>query len=440
MSLFRREQRSFIGDGTYNPFERPSMPLASLALDGILGSGVNNDSGESVDPLLGLGVPTAYRCVSIIATTVASCMVEELDRDGVATPWRDYQNLVSYTPYEITELIVTHMAAWGNFYAFKVMQNGRLIDLQPIFPANVDVIRVKGVKTFRVRRKTGENGTNPAPGSPPSGPGYDDYHEDKIFHVPFLGFDGLKGMSPIMLAAQTFGTSLAADRLAARFHSRGQQLGGIVKVKVPLANQSQADAIKMSWRSSHSGVRNAGDVAVLDSETDFQPITINPNELQLIEGRNWQAQEVARIYGVPLTMLSSATTGYGDAIETNQVGFVTYTLRGYTDRIEQRFSREFMPRGRTAKFDLDGLMRGSMSERYAAYNGAIAAGWLLRSEARKAESMTEVDGMDEPFTPQMVNGIPSNPPLTLDSADEAAKPAQEPLADASDDKQDGDTE
>jgi HK97 family phage portal protein len=366
------------GGGTFNPFDRPTMPLASVALDGALGT------GGGVDPLSGLGIPTAYRCVSLIANVIASCVLESIDRNGDASPWADWQNLVSYTPYEITELLTVHMAGWGNFYAFPVLGQGsvtRLLDLQPIFPGSVDVLRIDGKKTFRI--------TTPTTGwlQPSSASSYRDYTEDQVFHIPFLGYDGLKGMSPIEWNAQTFATTIGANTLAERFMQNGQQLGGVLQVKAPLADQGQADAIKDAWQRSHGGAGNTGTVAVLDAETSFTPVTINPDNLQLIEGRTWQAQEVARIYGVPLTMLSFDSTGYGDAIETQQEGFVTYTVRQYTDRAEQRLARWFMPRGKALQFDLDGLMRGSTKERYDQYQSAINAGWMLRSEARDAEKM-----------------------------------------------------
>jgi HK97 family phage portal protein len=439
MSLFRGERRNFSGAPDYNPFERPSMPLQSLALDGILGSGQNNDSGETVDPLRGLGIPTAYRCVSIISTVVASCALEEIDKNGAATTWTDWLNLQSYTPFEMTEIIVTHLAGWGNFFAFKVTRGLTLLDLQPIFPGNVHVLRINGVKTYRVRKQTDVQG-NGAWWETGSGQ-YTDYTDDEVFHIPFLGYDGLQGMSPIMANAQTFGTTIAADRLAARFHSRGQQLGGIVKVKAPLASQSQADAIKLRWRSSHGGTRNSGDVAVLDAETDFQNVTINPNELQLIEARGWQMQEVARVYGVPLTMLSSESTGYGDAIETQQIGFVAYTLKGYTTRTEQRLARDFTPRGRTLYFNLDNAVRGTLLERFQAYNEGIAGGWLVRSEARGKENMTELPakfGLDEPLIPQSLNGQIVMPNLATAEQNAAEAAAQAP-SNGSDSPQD-DTE
>jgi phage portal protein BeeE len=252
------QKRAFYGDPTYNPFENPSMPLSSVALDGILGGGGYNDSGERVDPVSGMAIPTAYRCIAILSTVVASCTLEEITKNtGDAVTWEVLENLISYTPFEIKEIITAHIAGWGNFFGFKVLQGSTLVDVKPIFPGNVSVLRIKGVKTFRVRN---DPNSTPNPGTPngTSSTDYPDGPDCPIFHIPGFGFDGLQGVSPIIMASQTFGTAVAADRLAARFFSSGQQLGGILKVKVPLASQGQADAMKHQWAVSHGGVGNAG--------------------------------------------------------------------------------------------------------------------------------------------------------------------------------------
>lgn len=413
MSMFQKRS-GFYGDPAFNPFERPSMPLASLALDGVLGGGQNNDSGEQVDPLRGLGVPTAYRCINIIATLIATCPVEEIQRStGDADVWDVLEGLLSYTAFEIKEIVGAHVAGWGNFYARKVEVNGSLIDLKPIFPGKVEVLRIKGRKTFRIKN---QNDPTEAEPNTAQDAGYTDYTDGPgcpIFHIPGFGFDGLKGVSPIVIAAQTFGTTLAADRLAARFYSKGQQLGGVLKVKVPLADQEQADAMKYQWQVSHGGVSNAGGIAILDSETDFQPITIAPEALQFLQSRQWQAEEIAKMFGIPAFMVSETTT-WGTGIEQQWQGFVTMTLRGYTDRIEQRLTREFAKRGKLLEFDLDSLMRGSMMERFQAYGQAIGWGWMLRSEVRKKERMKALPpkfGLDQPLTPQVMNGALADGPM-----------------------------
>lgn len=406
MTLFNK--RSFYGDPTYNPFERPSMPLASLALDGILGNGTT-DAGVTVDPLKGLAIPTAFRCIGIISTVFAECTVEVISKSGDAERWEILDNLVSYTAFEILEIIAAHIAGWGNFCGRKIILNGRLVDLQPIFPGDVAIIRKRGKKIFRINLRDDDGKPVMSPSQPNLGM-YEDLTEQDVFHIPGFGYDGLKGVSPILMSGQMFGTTIAADRLAGRFYSSGQQLGGVISVKVPLANKSQADAIKHQWQSSHGGVSNAGTVAVLDSETSFTPITINPDALQFLESRQWQASEVAKMFGIPPFMISEQTT-WGTGIEQQWQGFVTMTLRSYTDRTEQRFTREFLPRGKLAEFDLDRLMRGSMAERYAAYGQGIGWGWMTRNEARRKERMKTLPGLDAPLEPTTMNGALADGPM-----------------------------
>jgi HK97 family phage portal protein len=411
MTFFKR---AFYGDPAYNPFERPSMPLASLALDGVLGSGQNNDSGESVDTETGLGaIPTAYRCIRILSTVVASLTLEEIQKNGDSQRWTVLDNLATYTSYEILRTLTTRLAGWGNFYARKTVVNGRLVDLTPYKNEDVRVIRKRGVKTFRILNRDDDGNLVKAADGKPSYTDIPDEPGGPVFHVPGFGFDGLQGVPPVLVASQTFGTALAADRLAARFYSRGQQLGGIVKVKVPLAKQSQADAIKMAWRNSHGGVANAGDVAVMDSETEFQPITIAPEALQFLQSRQWQATEVARMFGVPPHLIGELekSTSWGAGIEQQNIGFVAYTIRDYTDPIEQRFTREFSPRGRLLEFDLDRLLRGSTVERFQAYGQAIGWGWMTRNEARLKERMKALPGLDEPLMPSAMNGALADGPL-----------------------------
>ena len=456
MSLLR-SQRDFYGDPTYNPFERPSMPLASLALDGVLGGNSGGDSGEQVDPLKGFAIPTAFRCIAIIATVIASLPIEEIDDETQdAEVWTLFKNLTSYTAFEIKEIMGAHLAGWGNFFARKVYstipaRSKTLTDLVPIYPGDVKVIRVKGVKTYRIKKRNedGSLAVGAASADGQANPVYDDIPagpDCPIFHVAGMGYDGLQGVCPILLAGQTFGTTIAADRLAARFYSRGQQLGGILKVKVPLTKQGQADAMKQSWRNSHGGVQNAGDVAVLDSETDFQAITIAPEALQFLQSRQWQATEVARMWGVPPHLIGELvkSTSWGAGIEQQNIGFVTYTIRGYTDRIEQRCEREFGLVGKTYEFDLDRMLRGSMMERFQAYGQAIGWGWMLRSEARLNERMKALDpkfGLDTPLTPAAMNGALSDGPMgppgnTAGALNSQAQDQDPDEADGSDDQDD----
>jgi len=408
MSLFRpqREQRDVYGGGTFNPFDNPAVPLSSVAFDNVYGllSRQNNASGKTVTADRALALPTVWRCVGLLATVVAGCplmVYREADRTPIRVPCLDKYNFTTtYTPYELNELVVAHLALWGNAFVRKIRgpgpdgpTSGTIIDLVPITPSLVDVkLDDQGNKIFLVRRLKPDGSFMKT----------EILTTFEVMHIPGLGYDGIRGLSPLQVAAQTYGTAMAADELAAKFYSSGTQLSGILKVKVPLTEQAQADEIKRKWQMTHAGTNHSGEIAVLDAETDFQSLTIPPDSLQFLESREWQASELARIYGIPPHLIGdeSKSTSWGTGIEQQNIGFVAYTVAGWTGRMEQRYTREVVStRGQYAVYDLTQLMRGSTSERFQAYAIAVQWGWLTRNEARAWEDLEPIDGLDVPLTP-----------------------------------------
>jgi HK97 family phage portal protein len=160
----------------------------------------------------------------------------------------------------------------------------------------------------------------------------------------------------------------------------------------------------------------AGDVAVLDAETDFQSVTIPPDQLQFLESRRWSTTEIARWFGVPPHLVGDVekSTSWGTGIEVQNVGLTTYTLRGHTDPIEQRFTREVVTtRGHKGRFNLDTLMRGSTVERYAALAQSVGGPWMTRNEARRSEDLeplTTDAEYDELLPPQGIGPTDEAPP------------------------------
>jgi HK97 family phage portal protein len=406
VTLFRGETRgNGSGSPTYNPFENPSLPLAAVGLDNVFGR-VNNDAGQTVTVDTSLTVPTVYRCMRLLSTVIAGCPVKIYrgpEKEEVRNPLLDIYNPdMTYTQFELWELVVAHLCGFGNAFVYKKRDGfGRIIDLKPIYPGVVEVKldREGGHKMFLIKRLKPDGTIDP--NKLPLV--YTDY---EVMHIADFGMDGLVGLSPIQLAAQSIGTSLAADKLAAKFYSSGSQLGGIIKVKAPLRNQEQAEGIKARWMQKNAGVAHAGDVAILDAETDFQSVTIPPDQLQFLESRRWQANEIAgRVFGLPPHLVGDVekSTSWGTGIEVQNTGLVTYTASSYTKRIQQRITREVVAtRGQVAEFDLNDLMRGSTLERYQALVIGTGGPWITRNEARVSENKVPLSnpGYDELLPPQ----------------------------------------
>ena len=397
MSLFRPIERRtvFTGSPTYNPFENPAIPLSSVGLDGIFST--QNDSGERVTVDRALTLPVVYRCVGVISTVVAQCPLLVYKLPGqklVRFPLLDVGNDdTTFTPYELFQLVSAHRALWGNVFVRKIRNGGGgIADLKPLYPGAVEVkLDEDGNKIFEIKQNDGSVVVKTT---------------FEIMHIPGLGYDGLRGLSPIALAAQSLGISLAGDKLAAKFYKSGSHLGGIIKVKAPLKDQEQAEGVKRRWMSKNAGLTNAAEVAILDAETDFQSITIPPDQLQFLESRRWGTTEIARLFGLPPHIVGDVekSTSWGTGIEQQNIGMVTYTIADYTTSIEQRVTREVIAtRGQYGEFDLGRLMRGSTKERFEAYHTAANSGWVTGNEIRAWENMAPLDGLDVPFiSPNLV--------------------------------------
>lgn len=413
MTLLRPAERRDIvstGSPTYNPMENPAVPLQSVGFDTIFG-GANSDAGETVTPDTAAGVATFYRCMFLLSSVVGSCPLETFRRknrqkiDDPPNPLFDPGNQdTSYTPFELMQFVMVYRLGWGNAYVFKKRGAAeQIIDLKPLHPDFVSVKPgVDGHKIFLVKKMRADGSIDEA-----SKPGV--FTDFEIMHIPSMGYNGLVGLSIVALMKQSLGTAIAADRLAARFYSRGTQLGGIIKVKAPLRDQKQAQGIKDRWMSRNAGVAHAGDVAVLDAETDFQSVTIPPDQLQFLESRRWQTTEVARWFGVPPHLVGDVekSTSWGSGIEQQNLGLHAYTLSGHTTPIEQRITREVLVRGQYAAFNLDSLMRGSTQERYQALNVAAGGPWMTRNEARVSENKAPIKNKeyDELLPPQGVGSM-----------------------------------
>ncbi|PRX48676.1 HK97 family phage portal protein [Prauserella shujinwangii] len=156
---------------------------------------------------------------------------------------------------------------------------------------------------------------------------------------------------------------------------------GVLKVSNPDATEGDLREAKEGWLRS----QRDRTVAALNSTTEFEPLSWNPEELQLVEARKFSLHELALIFGLPLSFLGAdqASRTYSN-IEQEAINLLKFTLGGHLARFEQTFSQH-MPRGTTAKANLDAILRADTLSRYRAHQIGLTAGFLTRDEVRELE-------------------------------------------------------
>jgi len=303
------------------------------------------------------------------------------------------------TSFVFRETLMSHLLLWGNAYA-QVLRNGRgqPIALYPLLPNKMEVSRAaNGELIYTYRRDSEESRINPNSGTVT-------LRRDEILHIPGLGFDGLIGYSPIAMAKNAIGMSLATEEYGASFFANGANPGGVLEHPGVIKDIQR---VKDSWNSAYQGSGNAHRIAVLEEGMKFQAIGIPPEQAQFLETRKFQINEIARIFRIPPHMVGDLEKSSFSNIEQQSLEFVKYTLDPWVVRWEQSLQQSLLlPSEKNSifiKFNVDGLLRGDYQSRMNGYAVGRQNGWLSANDIRELEDMNRIPA-EEGGDLYLVNG------------------------------------
>ncbi|MFR5655880.1 phage portal protein [Waltera sp.] len=366
-------------------------------------------SGKPVNERTAMQTTAVYACVRILAEAVASLPlhVYEYQDDGGKKLVHDHplyyllhdEPNPEMTSFVFRETLMSHLLIWGNAYAQIIRDGaGRVLGLYPLLPDKMEVQRDdKGNIYYVYSRNSDEN------------PTFKEYGNIKlkaedVLHIPGLGFDGLIGYSPIAMAKNAVGMTLACEEYGASFFANGANPGGVLEHPGVLKDPSK---VRESWNSVYRGVNNAHKIAVLEEGMKYQQIGIPPEEAQFLETRKFQINEIARLYRIPPHMVGDLDKSSFSNIEQQSLEFVKYTLDPWVIRWEQSLQRSLLLPGEKGKYfiklNVDGLLRGDYQSRMNGYAVGRQNGWFSANDIREMENMNPIPD-EEGGNLYLVNG------------------------------------
>ena len=353
-------------------------------------------SGKPVNERTAMQTTAVYACVRILAEAVASLPlhVYEYQDDGGKKLVHDHplyyllhdEPNPEMTSFVFRETLMSHLLIWGNAYAQIIRDGaGRVLGLYPLLPDKMEVQRDdKGNIYYVYSRNSDEN------------PTFKEYGNIKlkaedVLHIPGLGFDGLIGYSPIAMAKNAVGMTLACEEYGASFFANGANPGGVLEHPGVLKDPSK---VRESWNSVYRGVSNAHKIAVLEEGMKYQQIGIPPEEAQFLETRKFQINEIARLYRIPPHMVGDLDKSSFSNIEQQSLEFVKYTIYPWVIRWEQSLQRSLLLPGEKGKYfiklNVDGLLRGDYQSRMNGYAVGRQNGWFSANDIREMENMNPI--------------------------------------------------
>ena len=367
--------------------------------------GAESESGETITPETALKCSAVYSCVGILAESVAMLPLKlyryrgSHGREEARDHW--LWNLLSVapnewmTPFEFRENLIQQLALRGNAYCYKVMDNSnkKIYKLLPIHPDSVTVRqRDSWELEYTIHFPDGSEKV---------------VDKKYIFHLRYRTLNGYEGISPIAYHRDTIGLATAAMKLGSRQMKNNANPSGVLSIPGALSLE-QIMKIRDSWNQTY-GAGGQGGTAVLDQGAKFEKIALTNEDLQYLQTRQFQVEDIARIYRVPLHMIQNnqKDTTWGSGIEAMSINFVVYTLMPWLRRFETTIARDLIPKDEPdlyAEFVVNGLLRGDSQTRYKNYQIGIMNGFLSPNEVRAFENMNPREGGDIYLTPLNMAG------------------------------------
>jgi len=245
-----------------------------------------SSAGKHVNETSAMQTSAVYACVRILAEAIACLPLNVYQRtsDNGKTLHTDhplYRLLHDEPNPEMTsfvwrEVLMAHLLLFGNAFS-QIVRDGRgyPVALYPLLPNKMIVERANNgclVYIYQAEK------------------GVVKFRKEDVLHIPGLGFDGLIGYSPIAMAKNAVGMSIATEEYGARFFSNGATPGGILEHPGTIKDIKR---VKESWETGYAGVGNSHKLAILEEGMKFHPVTIPPEQAQFLQTRKYQISEIA---------------------------------------------------------------------------------------------------------------------------------------------------
>lgn len=347
-----------------------------------------------LDARSAMGLSAVWRCVSLIADTIADMPWTEWRGDELLPQSRLVRRpMATMTRREWTWRVVATEALYNTVYCLHVggFDGERMPwSLLPVPPA--------AVQPF--------GSLDPWGLLPPNeymigGRKYSADYLTIIHRAPFPGVpEYVNGI--LELARRQFTAYLAADVHMSRYWQAGGPTTTQITTDQELTPDDAAD-IAQRWVDR----RQIGSdyPAVLGKGAKAEPWGADPTTESAVEARREINADIGRYFGMP-TRILNAPAGDSETysnVENDAIDLYRYTLRGYIGPLEDAIS-ELLPgdyiTGRVLQLDPKRLLEGDLASRATAYPALVAAGIYTIPEAR-------VRGFGLPPAP--IVGAPTTP-------------------------------
>lgn len=346
---------------------------------------------KATSPDSALQISTVYACARLLAGTVSGLPLmvyknesgrRTVDRESQLWMVLHEQPNEMMTTSDFWQAMILQWALRGNAYAqISRDSSGEIVSLWPLSADQMSVYLNDDGSIAYVYQKNGKSTV---------------LSRNDVLHIKDVG-SGLVGFSKLDFMSSSVNEAIQTQRFATANAQNFGKPSGVLTVDHVLKAQER-ETLRRSLFDFKDG--GAAKLAVLEADMKFNQVSLTPEASQLLETRNFGTEEICRWFGVPPVLIgASGATTWGSGIYEIIQGFHKFTLNPLLKSVEQALMARILDdsqKGKyTIEFNLDGLLRGDIQTRYAAYATAVQNGFKTRNEVRQLENDEPIEGGDD---------------------------------------------
>lgn len=360
--------------------------------------------------LLGSGAPmniaTVYRCVNILADSVANLPIQYLRKRGnifVEDRSDRLHYLLNVQPdtylsaVDFWQMVVRYVLLRGNayivpIYDYTTMSVSRLALPNPSCVAH-DIVN----DTYSISDiEAGVSGV---------------YDENEIIHIKNYSINGKTGLSTLSYARVVLNIASTGDNETLSRFANGGNVRGIVSndSSVRGFGEYQDKELKRTAKSIDDSFRNGDRIVSLPGQVQFNPLSLSSTDMQFLETRKFSVREICRFFGVHPSFVFDDTSNNYKSAEMANVAFLSNTLNPILRKIEVELHRKLVAPSlcckRKFQFDRRGLYACDLDSKVKYQTQTIAAGLYTVNEWRHEENRPAIDGGDAVLVSANLKGI-----------------------------------
>ena len=311
---------------------------------------------------------------------------------GVAHPVQQLLDGVNkwYSRGELWRATEIYLSLWGSaFWALERDDQGRW----EVWPLRPDRVRILPDKQKYIRGFVYLGMMGPVA-----------YTAEEMIWLryfnPLEEYAGLSPMAPLRLSVDM---GLDALKFNRNFFRNSAQLDLIFTTEEAMSDE-EVDDFYQRWEKRFKGAGNAHRPAIASFIKDIKTLGFNQREMEFIQGLRWSLEEVSRVYGVPMPLLSDYQRATFTNINAAERLFWRNTMIPEMKFLEEQLNEKLLPRlgypELRVEFDLKAIeaLREDENSRVTRDTQLLDRGVLTINEVRRRHNLPDVPWGDTPFS------------------------------------------